>query len=433
MREKQTIFLIGGGGREAAIARKLSSSPRVGKIYCAPGNDGMGAKTETVDIAASASDELVAFAEKIQPDFVFVAPDDPLAEGLCDLMRAAGFKSYGPSKAAARIEASKSFAKELMKKKGIPTASYELFTDPEAALHYIETAPHPLVVKADGLALGKGVLICRSREESRQAVRSLMIEGRFAEAGKTILIEEFLEGEEMSLLCFCDGMHYLPMLPARDYKRALDHDQGLNTGGMGSICPSHRFSAEEKRYLRERIIEPTLEGMRELGCPFSGVLYFGLMLTADGPKIIEYNARFGDPETQAVLPLLKTDLLEVMEATEEGRLDELELEWEDMACACVILASGGYPKAYEKGKEIKGLAPYICETPEDALLPEGEACEFVYPAGVVKKDGKYYTDGGRVLGLTARDSTLEQALERCYRMTENVVFEKMHFRRDIGS
>lgn len=431
MNDKQRIFLIGGGGRESAIAWKLGLSPRVEKIYCAPGNAGMGGKTETVNIKASDTEGLCRFAEEIKPDFVFVAPDDPLAAGLCDLMRARGFRTFGPSKAAARIEASKAFAKELMATKNIPTAAYALFDRPEEALAYVSTAKHPLVVKADGLALGKGVLICPTEEDSRAAIRSMMIDDCFAGAGKKVLIEEFLEGEEMSLLVFTDGTAYLPMLPAKDYKRALDRNEGLNTGGMGSICPSRRFSAEERQCLKEQIIEPTLAGMRELGCPFEGVLYFGLMWTKDGPKIIEYNARFGDPETQAVLPLLKTDLLDIMEAIEERRLGEIKAEWEDMACACVILASGGYPAAYRKGLPIQGLNKY--PLPASSAEIEGRPCQMIFTAGVAARDGELVTSGGRVLALVSRAESLSRALADCYEMSKEVSFKDMHFRTDIGS
>lgn len=430
MKDKQRIFLIGGGGRECAIAWKLAMSPRVEKIYCAPGNAGMGAKTECVPIKATDLDALCRFAEEKKPDFVFVAPDDPLAAGLCDRMRERGFRTFGPSAAAARIEASKGFAKELMAKMHVPTASYKLFDDPDEALAYLKTAAHPLVIKADGLALGKGVLICRNLEESEAAVKSMMVDKCFGGAGNKILIEEFLEGEEMSLLCFTDGESYLPMLPAKDYKRALDHDEGLNTGGMGSICPSRVFTAEEKETLAKKIIEPTLRGMRELGCPFEGVLYFGLMWTKDGPKIIEYNARFGDPETQAVLPLLKTDLLDIMEAINERRLGEIEAEWEEMACACVILASGGYPTAYKKGKRIEGMERY--PLPSDPAAIEGKPLQMVFSAGVAEQDGQLVTSGGRVLALVSRDLDLTKALSNCYEMAEHVHFENVHYRRDIG-
>lgn len=432
MNDKKNILLVGGGGREAAIAWKLAQSPRVGRIFCAPGNAGMKAVAEVCGTAADDLDGICRLAEETKPDFVFVAPDDPLAAGLCDRIRAMGVPCFGPSAAAARIEASKEFAKKLMKKKNVPTADYEVFEDPEAALAYVREAKHPLVLKADGLALGKGVLICPDLEASEEAVKSMMIDDCFHGAGKKVLAEEFLEGEEMSLLVFTDGEHYQMMLPAKDYKRALDHNEGLNTGGMGSICPSRVFSEEEKALLKTRIIEPTLEGMRELGCPFEGVLYFGLMWTADGPKIIEYNARFGDPETQAVLPLLKTDLLDIMEAIYNRTLDQLELEWEDMACACVILASGGYPEAYRKGYEIRGLEQYP-QSRDDQKTYENRPMQTVFTAGTAEKDGKIVTSGGRVLALVSRDRTLPEALAGCYRMTETVDFENRHFRSDIGS
>lgn len=432
MTEKQTILLIGGGGRECAIAWKLAQSPRVGKIYAAPGNAGMAKLCEQLPLAATDLDGICRAAEELKPDFVFVAPDDPLAQGLCDRLRALGFKCFGPSGKAARIEASKAFAKDLMKRMGVPTAAYEVFDNADKALSYLKSAKHPLVIKADGLALGKGVLICKTPEDSEAAIRSMMLEDCFHGAGKKVLVEEFLEGEEMSLLCFTDGEAYLPMLPARDYKRALDNNEGLNTGGMGSICPSRVFTEEELTCLKKTIIEPTLQGMRELDCPFEGVLYFGLMWTKDGPKIIEYNARFGDPETQAVLPLLKTDLLDIMEAINERRLSELTLEWEDMACACVILASGGYPEAYTKGLPIEGLEDRL-PAPGDPALTEGQPLSLVFPAGVAFRDGRLVTSGGRVLALVTRAATLQEALKGCYKTAETLSFEKMHFRTDIGS
>lgn len=431
--KKQNILVIGGGGRETAIVWKLAQSRRVGKIWCAPGNAGIADLAERVPIPATDLEAICRFAQTTKPDFVFVAPDDPLAGGLCDMLRDLGIRAFGPSRAAAQLEASKDFAKSLMSRMSIPTADFEVFADPEAALAYLAKAKYPLVIKADGLALGKGVLICQDFVQAAAAVQNLMVDDVFHGAGRKILVETFLEGEELTLLCFTDGDHWQAMLPARDYKRALDHNQGLNTGGMGSICPSHRFGESEWEFLAQKIIEPTLRGMRELDTPFQGVLYFGLMLTADGPKVIEYNARFGDPETQVILPLLKTDLLEIMEAIEEHRLDAVSMEWEDMACACVVLCSGGYPEQYAKGLPISGLEKWPLRLSGDTVQ-SGQTLEMVFASGTeINNDGVTVTAGGRVLGVISRAVDLPTALEKCYEMAQDISFERLHYRRDIGS
>ncbi len=414
------ILVIGGGGREHAIIQKLKEDPRAEKIYALPGNAGMAADAECHPIAATDIPAIVSFAKDHAIDLAVVAPDDPLVLGAVDALSGAGILCFGPRKNAAAIEGSKVFAKNLMKQYGIPTAAYETFSELDKALAYVETCPLPTVVKADGLALGKGVLICETREETREAVRSMM-EGRlFGDSGATVVIEEFLTGPEVSVLSFTDGDTVVPMVSSMDHKRALDGDQGRNTGGMGTIAPNPCYISEIAAECMEKIFLPTIRAMKAEGRPFKGCLYFGLMLTAGGPKVIEYNCRFGDPETQVVLPLLKTDLLTVMRAVENETLGDLTVEWHDGAAACVILASGGYPGGYEKGREIS--------IPGD--LPANVT---VYHAGDMRtEDGKLVTSGGRVLGVTAAGETLEAALKDAYAAAGRIDFKGMYMRHDIG-
>ncbi|MCL2434343.1 MAG: phosphoribosylamine--glycine ligase, partial [Clostridia bacterium] len=349
------VLVVGGGGREHAICHKLSQSPKLTKLFCAPGNAGIAQCAEIIDIRADDISGIVSFAVENAIDLVVVGPDDQLAAGMVDAVQARGIKAFGPTKAAAQIESSKTFAKEVMKKAGIPTAGYNVFSDVQQAFKFAETCPLPIVIKADGLALGKGVIICEARPLAMRTVRECMQEGRFGEAGRRVLFEEFLSGPEMSLLAFCDGKTVLPMVTAQDYKRAQDGDQGLNTGGMGSVSPALHEQAEDISFAMQHVLQPCVDTLRDMGCPFKGVLYAGLMRTADGLKVIEFNARFGDPETQVVLPRLKTDLLDVLLACVDGRLHEIKLEWDDRAAVCVVMASGGYPGAYKTGYAIEGL------------------------------------------------------------------------------
>ena len=415
------ILVIGGGGREHAIIKKLKEDPRAEKIYALPGNGGIAADAVCVpSVRATDIDGIVDFAVSHAVDFAVVAPDDPLALGCVDRLREAGVPCFGPDAKAARIESSKVFAKNLMKKHGIPTARYEVFGDSAGALAYLKTASFPIVVKADGLALGKGVLIPQSLAEAEAAVKSIMEDRAFGDSGNQIVIEEFLTGPEVSVLAFTDGRSIVPMVSSMDHKRAGDGDAGPNTGGMGTIAPNPCYTPAIAAECMETIFLPTLAAMRAEGCPFKGCLYFGLMLTPDGPKVIEYNCRFGDPETQVVLPLLKTDLLSVMQAVENERLGELQVEWRGGAAACVVLASGGYPGSYEKGKAIA--------IPED--LPESVT---VYHAGDAPAgDGGLVTSGGRVLGVAAVGETLAAALETAYAAAERIQFDGKYFRRDIG-
>ena len=412
------ILVIGGGGREHAIIRKLKEDPRAETIYALPGNGGIAAGAVCGGVGACDIPGMVDFAKAHAVDFVVVAPDDPLVLGAVDAFTAAGFPCFGPRKDAAAIEGSKVFAKELMKKYHIPTAAYEVFSDLAAALDYVEHCPLPTVVKADGLALGKGVLICETREAAREAVRSMM-EGRiFGESGARVVIEEFLTGPEVSVLSFTDGETVVPMVSSMDHKRALDGDQGLNTGGMGTVAPNPYYTPEIAAACMEAIFLPTIQAMRAEGRPFQGCLYFGLMLTADGPKVIEYNCRFGDPETQVVLPLLESSLLEIMLAVSEGRLADTEVRFSGKSACCVILASQGYPQTYEKGFPIS--------------LPETGADEHIYIAGAAEKDGQLVTSGGRVLGATAVADTLPAAIERAYALAGRIHFDNAYCRRDIG-
>ena len=418
------LLVIGSGGREHAIVRALKKSPRVAEIHVLPGNGGIAEDAVCADIAATDIDGVVAYAREQGIDYAVVTPDDPLCLGMVDAMADAGIPAFGPFRRAAEIEGSKVFAKGLMKKYGIPTAAYEVFEDADAALKYVESCAIPVVVKADGLALGKGVVVAMSREEAVEAVKNAMVNRAFGESGARLVIEEYLEGPEVSVLAFTDGNTLVPMVSSMDHKRALDGDRGLNTGGMGAIAPNPYYTPEAAAEGMERIFMPTVRAMNAEGRPFRGCLYFGLMLTKDGPKVIEYNCRFGDPETQAVLPLLETDLLTVMEAVTAGRLAEVEVKWADRFSCCLILASGGYPKSYKKGCEIHGLT--------DGRLPGGEA--EVFHAGTKKlRDGTLVTNGGRVLGLSVTAPTLREAIDRAYAAAEKVSFENMHYRRDIGA
>lgn len=418
------ILVIGSGGREHAIARALKKSPRATDIYVLPGNGGISADAVCVPGSATDVAGAVDFAREIGADFAVVTPDDPLCLGMADALEHIGVPVFGPSKAAAQIEGSKVFAKGLMRKYGIPTAACEVFDDFEAALAYVDAAPLPIVVKADGLALGKGVTVAQTREEARSAVRAAMCERVFGESGARLVIEEYLEGPEVSVLSFTDGHTLVPMVSSMDHKRALDGDLGPNTGGMGTVAPNPWYTPEIAAECMERIFLPTMRAMNAEGRTFRGCLYFGLMLTKDGPKVIEYNCRFGDPETQVVLPLLDTDLLEIMEATAAGRLAEVDIRWKPGSACCVILASGGYPKAYKKGLPISGLE-------ENGQLP-GEPAE-VFHAGTKLESGRYYTNGGRVLGVTATASSLEEAVSRAYAAADRISFEGLHRRGDIGA
>lgn len=418
------VLVVGGGGREHAIIRKLKEAKAAPKLYCAPGNGGIAADAECVPIKATDVQAMVEWAVQNAIDYVVVAPDDPLALGMVDALAEKGIPAFGPNKAAARIEASKVFSKNLMKKYGIPTARYETFSDAESARAYIRAQDkYPVVVKADGLALGKGVLICKDEAAAMAAVKSMMEDGAFGASGSRVVVEEFLTGPEVSVLSFTDGQTVVPMVSSMDHKRALDGDEGLNTGGMGTIAPNPYYTPEIAQVCMRTIFLPTIEAMRSEGCPFQGCLYFGLMLTPDGPKVIEYNCRFGDPETQVVLPLLEGDLLEIMQATTNGTLAGVPVKWKDAYAACVALASGGYPQTYESGKRITGLV--------DGQLPGGEAT--VFHAGTRLEGGELVTAGGRVLGVTAVAETLLAAVKDAYAAADHIHFEGMHKRSDIGA
>lgn len=417
------VLVVGGGGREHAIIMKLAESKRVSKLYCAPGNGGIAKYAECFPVKATDLEGMLALAKKLAVDWVFVAPDDPLVLGMADLLRENGFKVFGPSKAAAIIEGSKVFSKNLMKKYGIPTAAYEVFTEADKAIAYIKAQnSYPTVVKADGLALGKGVIIAQNEQEAVDAVHSIMEDKIFGESGSQLVVEEFLTGPEVSVLSFTDGKTVAPMISSMDHKRALDGDNGKNTGGMGTVSPNPYYTADIAKQCMDEIFIPTMNAMNAENRSFHGCLYFGLMLTPKGPKVIEYNCRFGDPETQVVLPMLDADLLDIMEATENQSLDKLPMQWKSGACACVILASGGYPEKYETGKEIMGLD-------EKGQLANAA----VYHAGTkLSEDGKLLTAGGRVLGVTAAADDLQSALDKAYAAVKLVSFEKMHYRNDIG-
>nr|WP_297279922.1 phosphoribosylamine--glycine ligase [uncultured Butyricicoccus sp.] len=412
------VLVIGGGGREHAICVTLAKSPKVDKIWCAPGNGGIASVAECVNIKATDIDGVVAFAKEHKPDLVMVAPDDPLALGMVDALEAAGIRAFGPRKNAAVIEGSKSFAKDLMKKYNIPTAQYAVFEDSAAAIDYIRQQGAPIVVKADGLALGKGVTVAMTEDEAIAAVKDAIDGGAFGGAGARVVIEEYLTGPEVSVLAFVDGKHLKTMPSAQDHKRAYNDDKGPNTGGMGAFSPSRFYTDEIAAQCVETIFQPTVDAMAAEGRPFKGVLYFGLMLTPKGPKVIEYNARFGDPETQAVLSRLDTDLLDIFDAVLEERLEQMDIRWKSDAACCVVMASGGYPKAYEKGKVITGL--------------DDVTDSFVFHAGTQKQGDEIVTSGGRVLGVTATAPTLEQAIAKAYADVNKIHFEGAHFRTDIG-
>ena len=416
------VLIVGGGGREHAIAQSVAKSEKVDKIYCTPGNAGIAALAECAPIGAMEFDKIVAFAKEKEVDLVIVGMDDPLVGGLVDELEAAGIRAFGPKKNAAILEGSKAFSKDLMKKYNIPTAAYENFTDPDAAIKYLETeAKFPIVLKADGLALGKGVLICKDLEEAKAGVKEIMLDKHFGNAGNTMVIEEFMTGREVSVLAFCDGTTIKPMTSAQDHKRAQDGDQGLNTGGMGTFSPSPFYTDEIADYCMENIYKPTMAAMKAEGREFKGVLFCGLMITPQGVKVLEYNARFGDPEAQVVLPRMKNDIIDVFEACIDGTLDQVELEFEDNAAVCVVLASDGYPVSYKKGYPISGL-----ETFKDK---DGY---YVFHAGTKFEDGKVVTNGGRVLGVTATGKDLHEARANAYKATEWITFENKYMRHDIG-
>lgn len=418
------ILVVGSGGREHAVIKKLRKNTEVKRIYALPGNGGIAADAECVNIGATDLDGIAEFAKNNQIDYAVVTPDDPLVLGCVDRLESLGIPCFGPRKNAAIIEGSKVFSKNLMKKYGIPTARYEVFDSAEDALAYLNSAPVPTVIKADGLALGKGVIIAATRDEAKDAVVEIMRDKKFGKSGDSIVIEEFLTGPEVSVLSFTDGKTVVPMVSSMDHKRALDNDEGLNTGGMGTVAPNPYYTEEIAERCMKEIFLPTVNAMNAEGRTFKGCLYFGLMLTESGPKVIEYNCRFGDPETQVVLPLLDTDLLEIMEATAAGRLAEVDIRWKPGSACCVILASGGYPKAYKKGLPISGLE-------ENGQLP-GEPAE-VFHAGTKLESGRYYTNGGRVLGITATASSLEEAVSRAYAAADRISFEGLHRRGDIGA
>lgn len=415
------ILVVGGGGREHAIVKKLAQSKKNPKIYVAPGNAGTEENATNVAISVMDFDALVDFAKKEKIDLTVVGMDDPLVGGIVDRFEAEGLRVFGPRKNAAILEGSKAFSKDLMKKYGIPTAAYENFNDPQKAIKYLETANYPIVLKADGLALGKGVLICKTFEEAKSGIEELMIDKSFGDAGNTIVIEEFLQGREVSVLSFVDGTHYALMTSAQDHKRAKDGDEGLNTGGMGTFSPSPFYTEEVDRYCKEHIYQKTVDAMRAEGREFKGIIFYGLMLTKSGVKVLEYNARFGDPETQVVLVRMENDIIDVFEACIDGCLDKIDLKFEDNAAVCVVLASDGYPLKYEKGKKITGLENF-----------EGKTDIFAFHAGTKKVNDDVVTNGGRVLGITATATTLKEARDKAYEATKLIDFENKYMRNDIG-
>lgn len=415
------VLVVGGGGREHAICAKIAQSKRVDKIYCAPGNAGIASVAECVPIKAMEFDKLVAFAKENSIDLTVVGMDDPLVGGIVDEFEKEGLRIFGPRKNAAILEGSKAFSKDLMKKYGIPTAKYENFTSPEEAIKYLETAKMPIVLKADGLALGKGVLICNNREEAIEGVKTLMLDKQFGDAGNTIVIEEFMTGREVSVLSFVDGKTIKIMTSAQDHKRAKDGDKGLNTGGMGTFSPSPFYTQAVDEFCKKYIYQKSVDAMKSEGREFKGIIFFGLMITENGPRVLEYNARFGDPETQVVLPRMKNDIVDVFEACIDGTLDDIDLEFEDNAAVCVVLASDGYPEKYDKGFEIRGLENF-----------EGKEDYFVFHAGSALKDGKIVTNGGRVLGVTATGKDLKEARAKAYDATDWVDFDNKYMRHDIG-
>lgn len=415
------VLVIGSGGREHALVWKIAQSNMVDELYCAPGNGGIAQIAKCVPIKAMDIEGVVSFSKENSIDLVVVAPDDPLAAGMVDALQGAGIRAFGPSKDAAIIEASKSFAKDLMKKYNIPTAAYEVFEISSDAIEYLKNSKYPIVVKADGLALGKGVIIAENFEQAKDAVVSILDDKAFGSAGSRVVIEEFLVGPEVSMLAFTDGNTIKTMVSSQDHKRAYDNDQGLNTGGMGTFSPSRIYTPQMDKYCMENIYIPTINAMKSEGRTFKGVLYFGIIVTKEGPKVLEYNARFGDPETQVVLPRLQTDILEIFNAVVDNRLHEVDVKWDDNGAVCVIMASGGYPQSYETGYEINGLEEL-----------QKELDTVVFHAGTKCEGGKCYTAGGRVLGVTAVESTLELAREKAYEAVKKISFKDMHYRKDIG-
>lgn len=415
------ILIVGSGGREHAIAASVKKSRKAEKIYCAPGNGGISEIAECVNISAMEFEKLADFAVEKKIDLTIIGMDDPLVGGIVDVFEERGLRVFGPRKNAAIIEGSKSFSKDLMKKYGIPTCHYETFHSPEEALIYLENVSYPVVLKADGLALGKGVLICSDQKEAETGITKLMLDKQFGDAGNTVVIEDFMTGREVSVLCYCDGTHIKPMTSAQDHKRAKDGDEGLNTGGMGTFSPSPFYTEEIAKICEESIYQPTMDAMKAEGRDFTGILFVGLMITEDGPKVLEYNARFGDPEAQVVLPRMKNDIIDVMEACIDGTLDQIDLQFEDNAAVCVILASDGYPEKYEKGKMITGLEKF-----------DGKEGYYVFHAGTKRTDEGIVTNGGRVLGITAKGSDLKEARKNAYEATEWVSFENKYMRHDIG-
>ncbi|NLG87634.1 MAG: phosphoribosylamine--glycine ligase [Clostridiaceae bacterium] len=415
------ILVVGSGGREHAIIWKLAQSSRVSKLYCAPGNGGISELAECIPVCVNNIEGIVEAAKQVKADLVVVAPDNPLADGMVNALEDAGIRAFGPRREAALIEASKVFSKNLMKKYGIPTAEYMVFDDSRQAKLYLKDAEYPVVVKADGLALGKGVIICNNYDEAAEAVTNIMEKKQFGDSGSKVVIEEFLDGKEVSILAFTDGKTVVPMLSSQDHKRALDGDKGLNTGGMGTFSPSPFYTPDIEKICTEKIFLPTIDALNNEGRTFKGVLYFGLILTKKGPKVLEYNARFGDPETQVLLPLLKNDLVDIFNAVVDGRLHDIKIEWKDEACVCVIMASGGYPGEYRKGFRITGM---------DEALKDPNVV--IFHAGTRKTDGQYYTDGGRVIGVTACGMNIDKARERAYEAVSKIHFEGAHYRRDIG-
>lgn len=416
------VLIVGSGGREHAIAWAVSKSPKVEKIYCAPGNAGIGTLAECVDISAMELEQLADFAEENKIDLTIVGMDDPLVAGIVDVFEQRGLRVFGPRKNAAILEGSKAFSKDLMKKYNIPTAAYETFDTPELAIQYLETSKYPIVLKADGLALGKGVLICKTKEEAIEGVKNLMLDKQFGSAGERIVIEEFLEGREVSVLCFCDGTHILPMTSAQDHKRAKDGDKGLNTGGMGTFSPSPFYTDEVKEFCEKYVYQPSMDAMKEEGRDFIGIMFLGLILTKEGPKVLEYNARFGDPEAQVVLPRMKNDIIDVINACIDGTLDEITLEFENNAAVCVILASDGYPEKYEKGKLIKGLEAF-----------DKKENYYIFHAGTKQTEDGIVTNGGRVLGVAAKGKDLKTARQNAYEAVNWVDFSNKYYRSDIGN
>ena len=415
------VLIVGSGGREHAIAWKIAKSPKVDKIYCAPGNAGISELAECVDIGVMEFNKLAAFVKKERIDLTIIGMEDPLAGGIVDVFEAEGLRVFGPRKNAAILEGSKAFSKELMKKYQIPTAEYETFDDPQAALSYLESAEFPIVLKADGLAAGKGVLICNHLDEAKDGVKTIMLDAQFGSAGNRLVVEEFLTGREVSVLSFVDGETIRIMTSAQDHKRAKDGDQGLNTGGMGTFSPSPFYTAKVHDFCEKYIYQATVDAMKAEGRAFKGIIFFGLMLTDKGPKVLEYNARFGDPETQVVLPRMKNDLVEIFEACIDGRLKDIELEFEDNAAVCVALASAGYPLSYEKGLPVTGLENF-----------SGKEGYYAFHAGTALKDGKVVTNGGRVLGITAKGTTLAEARTHAYEAVQWVDFANKYYRNDIG-